>query len=202
MKPYLPILFALGVLPWITHAQTRGILNQEAPPLEVGEWVNIPKDDIAPNITGLTNKVVYLYCFQSWCSGCHSSGFPTLQKVYQTFGNDKDVAFLAIQTTFEGFSHNTFDQAKKVAARYGLTMPVGQSGTPGKRSAVMQKYRTGGTPWTIIIDKHGIVRYNDFHIRPDHAAALIGRLKRGLGTGQHHDATGKETPPAPGDHEP
>ena len=42
----------------------------------------------------------------------------------------------------------------------------------------MRNYRTGGTPWTIIIDKQKIVRFNDFHIAPEHAIAMIDQLKK------------------------
>jgi thiol-disulfide isomerase/thioredoxin len=41
----------------------------------------------------------------------------------------------------------------------------------------MIDYRTGGTPWTVIIDRDGVVRYNDFHIGVEEAAALIQRLR-------------------------
>ena len=67
----------------------------------------------------------------------HSSGFPTLQKVMSRFKDNDNVAFVAIQTVFEGFASNTFDHAKQVARKYKLTIPVGQSGAPGKRSHVM-----------------------------------------------------------------
>ncbi len=54
---------------------------------------------------------------------------------------------------------------------------MGQSGSPNKRSKFMKNYRTGGTPWTIIVDKDGIVRYNDFHIEVAQAIRLINKLK-------------------------
>ena len=42
---------------------------------------------------------------------------------------------------------------------------------------VMQKFRTRGTPWIIIIDKKGIVRFSDFRLSPQRAKALIDKLK-------------------------
>jgi hypothetical protein len=38
---------------------------------------------------------------------------------------------------------------------------------------IMRKYRSGGTPWVVIIDPAGRVVYNDFHIKVDHAVLLI-----------------------------
>lgn len=40
----------------------------------------------------------------------------------------------------------------------------------------MKKYRSGGTPWTVIIDQTGHVVYNQFHIGVDQAATLINDL--------------------------
>ena len=43
-------------------------------------------------------------------------------------------------------------------------------------SVVMRRYRSGGTPWTVIIDRDGVVRYNDFSVQPTRAISLIDRL--------------------------
>lgn len=84
---------------------------------------------------------------------------------------------MAVQTTFEGYSINTLDKAKATMARYNLSIPTGQSGSEATRSRLMQAYRTGGTPWTIIIDKSGVVRYNDYFITPQRAISVIEVLK-------------------------
>ncbi|MFQ5651559.1 MAG: peroxiredoxin family protein [bacterium] len=156
---------------------TRGILNQKAPAWKVKEWLNLPAGKPSLEITDFKGKVIYLYCFQAWCPGCHAHGFPTLQEVIREFKDDPDVAIIAVQTTFEGFAHNGLKQAREVAKRYSLDIPVGQSGTRREHSKLMASYRNGGTPWTIIIDKEGIVRYNDFHIAPANAIKVIQRLK-------------------------
>lgn len=93
------------------------------------------------------------------------------------YEGDSEVAFVAVQTTFEGYGINTFEKAKSTMARYDLSIPTGQSGDETTRSRLMQAYRTGGTPWTIIIDKSGVVRYNDFFIDPKRAIAIIDILK-------------------------
>ena len=41
---------------------------------------------------------------------------------------------------------------------------------------IMRNYRSGGTPWTVIIDPEGAVVYNHFHIEPKSAVALIEKL--------------------------
>lgn len=42
----------------------------------------------------------------------------------------------------------------------------------------MSGFKTRGTPWTIIIGKDGIVKYNSFHIKPETAIKLIDTLKK------------------------
>jgi thiol-disulfide isomerase/thioredoxin len=157
--------------------QTRGIAGQEAPSWEIEEWINLPEGKSRLDISDFEGKVLYVLGFQSWCPGCHSHGFPTLKQVMERFRGADDVAFVAVQTTFEGFSTNGAEAAWKTADKYDLEIPVAHDGSKGKRSKLMQAYRTGGTPWTIIIDKKGVVRFNDFHVAADKATALIERLR-------------------------
>ncbi len=116
-------------------------------------------------------------CFQSWCPGCHSHGFPALQQVSEHFEGHEGVAFVAIQTVFEGFHANTADDGSETVAGYGLDIPFGQaegshSATPG----FMRSYRTGGTPWTILIDREGVVRFNGFSFDSGQAIEAIESL--------------------------
>ena len=63
-----------------------------------------------------------------------------------------------------------------VSEWFQLKIPVGQSGSSGQLSQLMVRYRTGGTPWSILIDKNGIVQFNDFHIYEADAIRLIDGL--------------------------
>ena len=155
-----------------------GVLDKAAPSWGVTEWINLPEKKTALDIADFKGKVVYLFCFQSWCPGCHSSGFPTLRTMIDRYKDADDVAFVAVQTVFEGFSTNTADRAWETARGYKLTVPVGHSGTDNRRSVLMQRYRTGGTPWVVIIDKQGVVRFNDFRITPDRAQKIIDELRQ------------------------
>ena len=150
-----------------------GILGQKAPQWSIKKWHNLPNDKTSLEIDDYKNKVLYLYFFQSWCPGCHSKGFPTLKKVQNKFKNNKEVEFVAIQTVFEGFNTNTFENALKVSKKFGLDIPIGQSGEDGNKSQVMKEYRTRGTPWTVIIGKDGKVKFNYFHLEVDKAVKII-----------------------------
>jgi len=154
-----------------------GVLDRRAPAWRVDRWFNLPPKRESLDIADYRGKVVYLYGFQSWCPGCHARGFPTLQELIKRFDGDDDVAFVAVQTTFEGFGTNTPDKALRTAERYELDIPIGHSGKAGAPAPMLRDYRGGGTPWTMIIDRDGVVRFNDFHIAPDQAERLINKLK-------------------------
>ena len=192
----LVAMAAICLLPSQASAQHRGILGRQAPPWQVDTWMQLPTGSSTLDVKDYQGKVIYLYGFQSWCPGCHSRGFPTLVELTKRFNGNKNVAFVAIQTTFEGFATNTPSKALATARQYALSIPVGQSGTSSRRSALMRDYRTGGTPWTIIIDSEGVVRYNDFHIDPDKAQHLIEQLLAEAQTTPIEPAAQGSPPPA------
>ena len=153
-----------------TQAPQRGIVSEDAPTLQGVEWVQ-KVEDVTPTIE--IGKVNYLFFFQSWCPGCHSHGFPTLKKIKEEF---PDVNFIAVQTVFEGFSTNTKERAVADVKSYGLDIPVGHDGTAGKPSPLMRRYRSGGTPWTVIIDKKGVVQFNGFSLSTTQGNEIVTAL--------------------------
>ena len=108
------VVIVLSTLTASAKAETRtlGILKRQAPSWKVTQWFHLPDGKTSLDVDDFKGKVVYLYCFQSWCPGCHSHGFPTLQQLTKHYANDPDVAFVAIQTTFEGYGFNTLVRPK------------------------------------------------------------------------------------------
>lgn len=160
------------------QSPSYGILGRQAPDLGVEQWFNLPTGKSTIDSKDLAGKVVYLYCFQSWCPGCHSSGFPSMLAAIDMFRDASDVAFVAVQTVFEGFEVNTAGKAEEVARRYDLKIPVGHDPGPNNSgSVVMRNYRTGGTPWTVIIGKDGFVHFNEFHASTGPTCQLIDMLR-------------------------
>jgi len=183
-------IFAISLmLSSIMNANAQpGISGKAAPKWGVDTWRQLPEGKKSLDIGDFKGKVLYLYCFQSWCPGCHSRGFPTLQSLVKSYAGDGEVAFVAIQTVFEGFGVNSPERGWETAEKYKLAIPFGHSGSADKRSSIMQRYRTGGTPWTIIVDPEGRVVFDDFHIDAQRATRLIDKLKTG---------TSDETPKPP-----
>ncbi len=80
-------LLILAMIAPPTSAENRslGIVGQLAPAWQVDRWFNLPEGADSLDVSDLHGKVVYLFCFQSWCPGCHSHGFPALQQVSEHF---------------------------------------------------------------------------------------------------------------------
>ena len=103
----LAVVFGLPVHAVAQSRGIRGIMGREAPSWRVDQWFQLPEGAESIDVQDYRGKVIYFYGFQSWCPGCHSRGFPTLQELIRRFEGAEDVAFVAVQTTFEGFSFNT-----------------------------------------------------------------------------------------------
>ena len=152
----------------------------KAKEFNVKNWVDAKGNKIDQiKLSDFKNKFKVVFCFQSWCPGCHSSGFPSLKKMIKALEGNNDVAFLAIQTVFEGFSSNTYQKMLDDQKKYDLGIPFGHdAGDDDKsRSNFMKNYQTGGTPWFVFIDQDDNIVYADFHLNPD---AAIEYLKKSV----------------------
>lgn len=147
-----------------------GIAGQPAPAWKVAHWDQLPEGKASLDVADFRGKVIYLFCFQSWCPGCHKRGFPLLQRLVERYRADGRVVFVAIQTVFEGFERNTPEKGLAAARKFGLSIPVGHDGSGGVTSRLMADYRAGGTPWTVIIGPDGTVKENAF--MPEEADAV------------------------------
>jgi hypothetical protein len=84
------------------------------------------------------------------------------KRLEETYAKADDVVGFHLQTVWEGQQANTPDTHESIAKHFKISSPIGyDSHVDGARtSLVMQQYATGGTPWTIVIDKRGVVRFN------------------------------------------
>ena len=143
-----------------------GEIHRTAPELRVSEWIDENGASRTPlKLSDLGDGYKIIYCFQHWCPGCHSRGFPTLKYLSDNL-KDKGFGFAVIQTVFEGSEVNTKDKLRVNQEQYGLKVPSGHD-VPmnGERHPTfMEDYRSGGTPWFTVIDPDGKVVYADFRI--------------------------------------
>ena len=129
-------------------------------------------------LSDFKGKFKVVYCFQSWCPGCHSIGLPNLKKMIQALKGNENVVFIAIQTVFEGHHENTFDKMLETQKKYDLKIPFGHdAGDDGKsRSNFMQNYKTGGTPWFVFINQNDEIVFADFHLNVDAAITFLKEI--------------------------
>lgn len=165
------------------HQQKKyGILGGDAPELDKAiYWIDVNgKERETLQLSDYEDKFKVIYCFQSWCPGCHSRGLPALQKMMEALKNNDKIVFMAIQTVFEGIHTNTKDKLLKTQEQYNLEIPFGHDvgdETTNNRSSTMYNYKTGGTPWFIFIDQQGKVVFNDFHLDEEKAIEYLKEVK-------------------------
>ena len=151
----------------------------KAKEFEVKDWIDANGNKTEQiKLADFKGKFKILYCFQSWCPGCHNKGLPDLKKMVEALEGNEKVKFLAIQTVFEGHQENTYEKMVETQKQYELKIPFGHdAGNDGKsHSNIMTNYQTGGTPWFIFIDKYDNVVFSDFHLNPDAAIAFLKGL--------------------------
>ncbi len=163
----LPLTGILRTKPAYAQNQGYGVVGQNAPELDVRYWIDGEGKPTQFSLREHHGKFIYVKCFQAWCPGCHKHGFPALQQMHEAFHDNDQVETVAIQTTFEGFTTNTRDKVREMQLRYDLPIVMGHNpGNPDgdRHPSTMRNFRTGGTPWMILIDPIGRVIFNDFQI--------------------------------------
>ena len=159
------------------HAEQKQVLK--APEFNVSQWIDANGNKTEPlKLSAFDGKFMVLYCFQSWCPGCHSKGLPDLKKMVSALKENDKVVFLAVQTVFEGHHENSYEKISETQKKYNLQIPFGHdAGDDGKsRSNIMTNYQTGGTPWFLFIDTHDNVVFSDFHLNPTAAIEFLKTL--------------------------
>ncbi len=168
-------LGGLSVKPLLAQDETApedplpkyGIEGFIAPEVTLDYWIDGDGKPTTFSVEGARGKWVFMKFFQNWCPGCHSSGFPTLKAVCDEFYGHEMVEIAGIQTVFEGYSTNTQDKVRELQQRYDIPAVMGHD--PGDKEAhipavTMINYRTGGTPWLVLVAPDGSVVFNNFHV--------------------------------------
>jgi len=174
-------LRGLMVVPFLPVAITaveakRGIAGQTAPELHAAFWIDAGGEPTQFSLEEQRGSWVHVKCWQSWCPGCHSHGFPALQRMVAAFEGDPRVVNVAVQTVFEGHGINSADKVRKTQLQYDLPIVFGHDpgeNQPHGRPKTMRNFRTGGTPWHILIDPQGQVMFDGFSLNTDAVIAHI-----------------------------
>ena len=161
-----------------SHAEEDKVFT--AAEFDVKDWVDANGNETNQiKLSDFKGKFKVVFCFQSWCPGCHSVGLPSLQKMVEALKGNNNVVFVAIQTVFEGHHENTFAKMLETQKRYELKIPFGHDAGDDRqsRSNFMQNYQIGGTPWFVFIDQNDNVIFADFHINVDAAIDVLKSIE-------------------------
>lgn len=156
-----------------------GIIGKAAPELEVEEWIDAEgKPASAFKLANHKGQYIFMEFWQSWCPGCHSHGFPSLKKISDAFQDSKHFTAISIQTTFEGYATNTAKKMREIQKQYDLNIMMGHDAGNEKTHAhpkTMVSYRTGGTPWAVLISPEGKVIFNGFSIDSEKTIDVLSK---------------------------
>ncbi len=133
------------------------------PGCDIAEWINEDRG----NVDALRGKVVVIDFFQLWCPGCNQFSGPLLKHWQQMFERhiaDGQLVLVKIHTVFEGHSYQTVRRLRSYLKEKQISLPVGvDRRANGQRlPETMRSYRTRGTPEIAVIDRDGIIRFQEF----------------------------------------
>lgn len=110
------------------------------------------------SLAALKGKVVILDFWATWCGPCKNS-FPAMQKAVEKYKNNKNVAFLFIDT-WES-SKNPLPEVKKFIEEqnYSFNVLFDLKDPVSKKNEVVASYGAKGIPAKYIVDKEGNIRF-------------------------------------------
>lgn len=109
----------------------------------------------------LKGRVTVLAFFQVECPGS-AEVHPRIEEFAKEFG-PKGAKVVGVHTAFEDFDGQTDEKVKAYVKEKAFSYPVGIAKSDEKKApAVMDDYRTGGTPCLCVVDAKGIIRFKVF----------------------------------------
>lgn len=103
------------------------------------------------------------------------------KELEKQFAKSKDVVLFHLHTVWEAENVNTPERGEREVKDHGIKVPFAYDGhVDGHRTSVfMHTFGTGGTPWSVVIDKKGKVRFNGVTPqKPEQLVELVEKLKR------------------------
>ena len=173
-KLLILILLALLVRP--VPAIGSSSPAHDAPEWVISSWLNGNPGSVADN----RGRVILIDFFQLWCPGCRTFSVPLFGEWEERYGNRGDVLIVSIHTVFEGHSYQSPERLLRFIENNGITHPVGNDAYAAEGDDIpitMRRYRTGGTPHVVIVDKQGRIRFHHLgQFDPDPVEHLIEQL--------------------------
>mgnify|MGYP002786530000 CR=1 FL=1 len=132
-----------------------------APDWRIAHWLNTG-DPLS--LAALKGRTIFAVAFQMLCPGCVSHGLPQALRVRAAF-READLAVVGLHTVFEHHDAQGPPVALSAFLReYRIGFPVGvdAAAPEGGPPLTMRAYQMQGTPTTLLIDREGRLRLQQF----------------------------------------
>ena len=164
------ITASLLLLPTTLRSQSRDVAPQldgivaprPAPAWDIEQWLNANPGQVDDHL----GKVIVIDFFQLWCPGCNTFTGPLMHQWQQRFPDEiasGDLLLVKIHTVFEGHHYQTVSRLRQYITDKEITLPVAVDRHHNDhRPETKMRYHTRGTPEVVIIDRHGMIRFQQF----------------------------------------
>lgn len=132
--------------PGVEHSEETAIAT------EAKDLSGIKFKDASGNVIDLgelKGKVIFLNFWATWCPPCLAE-MPSVNKLYEQFGNDKDVVFIMVD------ADSNLAKSQKYMDKKGYKLPIYQVA-----SNIPEVIFKGSLPTTVVFDKQGRLSYNE-----------------------------------------
>jgi len=117
------------------------------------------------DLAALRGRVVYLDFWASWCTPCRQS-FPWMESIRKSY-QDQGLAVIAVDV----------DQDRADADRFLAQFHPGFEVLFDPQGSNAEKFKVSGMPTSLIIDRHGVVRYTHVGFWPADAQVAAQQIR-------------------------
>lgn len=127
--------------------------------------IGAPRADSLIDLDGLRGRVIYLDFWASWCAPCRQS-FPWMQEMKDTY-EQQGLTVIAVNV----------DRDRKDAERFLADFRPSFELQFDSKGDTAEHFKVQGMPTSLVIDRHGAVRFTHIGFRPVDRALFESQLR-------------------------